>query len=188
MSKLPYACLALSLLCLPAAGGERYRIDAEHTYSSFEYLHWGLSLQRGRFDQNSGSIELDQETRSGALHIEIEAGSVNTGSEIFNKILRSENFFDTQTYPKILFDSDKLIFNEDQLTQIEGRLTIKDVTRPVTVEVTHFHCRFMLLYLSHTCGANGYTKILRSDYKVGRYVPFVSDEVTLYFSVEGIKE
>ena len=46
----------------------------------------------------------------------------------------------------------------------------------------------MLLYLKKACGANGYTRILRSDYKVDRYTPFVSDEVTLYFSVEGIKD
>ncbi|MBI3284123.1 MAG: YceI family protein [Burkholderiales bacterium] len=180
--------LALACLSLPVHSGERYQIDPEHTYSSFEYLHWGLSLQRGRFDKNSGTIELDLPAKSGALQIEIAADSINTGSEVFNKVLRSDNFFDVEKYPKIVFTSDKLIFNEEQLTQIEGQLTIKDITRPVTVQVTYFNCRFMLLYLKHSCGANGYTRILRSDYNVGRYVPFVSDEVTLFFSVEGIKE
>lgn len=183
-----YVFLILTCLCLPARGGERYRIDPEHTYSGFEYLHWGLSWQRGRFDKNSGTIELDWAARSGTLHIEIEANSINTGSPVFDKMLRSDSFFDAENFPKIVFDSDQLIFADDQLLQIEGRLTIKDVTRPVVVSVTHFNCRYMLLYLSQTCGANGYTKILRSDYKIGRFAPFVSDEVTLFFSVEGIKE
>jgi len=165
-----------------------YKIDPEHTFSSFEYQHWGLSTQRGRFDKNIGSITMDTDSKSGSINLEIEASSVNTGSEVFNRAMRSSNFFDTDNFPKISFSSDKLIFNEDKLSQVIGKLTIKNTTLPVTIEVTQFNCRFMILYLREACGANGYTKILRSDFKVGRYVPFVSDEVTLYFNVEAIKE
>jgi polyisoprenoid-binding protein YceI len=74
------------------------------------------------------------------------------------------------------------------LSQVEGNLTINDKSRPVVISITQFNCRFMLLYLKRACGANGYTKILRSDFAVDRFTPFVSDEVTLFFSVEGIKE
>ncbi len=184
-----FKLLLLSLLAaLPAHAAERYVVDSEHTYSSFEYKHWGLSLQRGRFDKNTGSIEIDNDSKTGKLQISIEADSINTGSEIFNKVLRSGNFFDVQKYPNIVFQSEKLIFTEDKLTQVEGELTIKDVKRPVMIDITHFECRFMILYLKRACGANGSTKILRSDFGVGRYVPFVSDEVTLSFSVEAIKE
>jgi polyisoprenoid-binding protein YceI len=180
--------LLLVVLSAQASAADRYKIDSEHTYSSFEYKHWGLSLQRGRFDKNIGFLELDVPEKNGAINIEIEANSVSTGSEVFNNIMRSDSFFETQKYPKITFNSTKFVFDDEKLTQIEGMLTIKDTTRPVVVEVTQFGCRFMLLYLKQACGANGQTKILRSDYKVGRYVPFVSDEVTLYFSVEAIKE
>ncbi|MFZ6862110.1 YceI family protein [Undibacterium sp. Ji67W] len=165
-----------------------YKIDPEHTFSSFEYQHWGLSTQRGRFDKNTGSITMDTESKSGTISLEIDATSVNTGSDVFNRAMRSSNFFDTENFPKISFSSDKMIFSEDKLTQVIGKLTIKNTTLPVTIEVTQFNCRFMILYLREACGANGYTKILRSDFKVGRYVPFVSDEVTLYFNVEAIKE
>ncbi|MFZ6757186.1 YceI family protein [Undibacterium sp. Ji50W] len=192
MLSTPLHHLALALItlagCLPAMALDRYLVDTEHTFSSFEYKHWGLSMQRGRFDKNTGSIELDTDNKSGSLQIDIDADSINTGSDAFNKILRSEGFFDVQKYPKILFQSSKLIFNEDKLVQVEGDLTIRDIKRPVKVDITHFECRFMILYLKRACGANGYTKILRSDYGVGRYVPFVSDEVTLSFSVEAIKE
>jgi polyisoprenoid-binding protein YceI len=182
--------LLLTLLSpnAPAQAGERYKIDPEHTYSSFEYKHWGLSLQRGRFDKNIGFLELDIPEKTGAINIEIDANSVSTGNDLFNTIMRSDSFFDALQYPKIIFNSTKFLFDEEKLVQIEGLLTIKETTRPVTVEVTQFGCRFMLLYLKQACGANGQTKILRSDYKVGRYVPFVSDEITLYFSVEAIKE
>lgn len=171
-----------------AQAADHYSIDPNHTYSSFEYQHWGLSTQRGRFDKNTGSIELDPDSNTGSVTIEIEADSINTGSDLFDKIMRSESFFDTQQFQKITFNSTKVVFEAGQMTQLEGTLTIKDAVRPVVIDITEFHCRFMPLYLKQACGANGYTKIKRSDYNMGRYAPFVSDEVTLYFSVEGIKD
>ena len=183
-----YLQVALCSFCLPLMAAERYQIDSEHTYSSFEYQHWGLSTQRGRFDKNTGSIELDLASKTGAVNLEIDTDSVSTGSDLFNKALRSESFFDAGNHPKIFFSSDQFVFTEDKLSQIKGNLRIRDITRRVTIDITQFNCRFMVLYLKQACGANGYTKILRSDYKIGRYVPFVSDEVTLFFSVEAIKE
>ncbi len=179
----------LSAMCQIAAAADRYKIDPTHTYSFFEYSHWGLSLQRGRFDRNSGFIELDVESQQGKVEIEIDATSVNTGNAPFDSALRSERFFDAEQFPKISFKSTQMHFDEKgQVLGLEGELTIKNVTKSVKFELTHFHCRFMPLYLSSACGANGYTKILRSDFDMGRFTPFVSDEVTLYFNVEAIKE
>ncbi|GGC72621.1 hypothetical protein GCM10011396_19720 [Undibacterium terreum] len=180
--------MTLAASAAGASAADRYIIDPEHTYSTFEYKHWGLSYQRGRFDNNSGMIELDMGGKTGAINIAIDASSVSTGSETFNKILRSDNFFDATQFPQILFKSSNMRFDGDKLVQVDGDLTIRGITKPASFEITHFNCRFMFLYFKQACGANGYTKILRSDFGVGRYVPFVSDEVTLSFSVEGIKE
>jgi len=182
------ACFLMASSCIAAHADEHYVIDPQHTFSSFEYQHWGLSAQRGRFDQNSGYIDLDLENKTGNILLEIDAGSVSTGSDLFDKIMRSETFFDVSHFQKIIFNSTKFIFDHDQLSQIEGNLTIKDSTHPVVLEVTQFSCRFMFLYFKKACGANGYTTILRSDYKMDRFAPFVSDEVRLYFSVEGIRD
>ncbi|MFZ6673725.1 YceI family protein [Undibacterium sp. Xuan67W] len=178
-----------SLVSASSYGTDRYVIDPEHTFSVFEYSHWGLSLQRGRFDKNSGVIELDLMNKTGSVQIDIDASSVSTGVALFDNNLRSTSFFDTAQFPKIAFKSTNLRFDDNaRLTGIDGELTIKGVTRPAKFELTQFNCRFIVLYLKSACGANGSTKILRSDFNVGRYVPFVSDEVTLYFSVEAIKE
>lgn len=167
---------------------DHYLIDPEHTFSYFEYNHWGLSLQRNRFDSTSGSIELDQAAQTGNIDIEINAASISTGSDEFNHTMQSSNFFDVENYPKISFKSSSLRFQDQQLTQVDGDLTIKGITHPITLEISHFNCRFMLIYGKRVCGANGSAKILRSDYKLGRFVPFVSDEVTLHISVEAVKE
>jgi polyisoprenoid-binding protein YceI len=187
------AALGVSLLVSllfssPAYAGERYKIDPAHTFSSFEYSHWGLSLQRGRFDTSSGFVELDLAAKTGAIAIVIASASVSTGSDTFNELMRSDSFFDAERYPKILFNSTRLVFDQEKLSQIEGVLTIKDINKAVVVDVSHFACRFMFLYMKQACGANGSTKILRSDYKMASYAPFVSDEITLYFSIEGIRE
>lgn len=186
------SCWLLLLLAIsfstPGFAAERYKIDPEHTFSFFEYSHWGLSMQRNRFDRTSGFIEFDQATETGQISIEIDAASVSTGTEVFNKILRSSDFFDVEKYPTVRFTSSRLIFDGANLKQVEGELTIKNVTRPVTLEITNFNCRFMLAYGKRACGANGFVKILRSDYSLGRFVPFVSDAVTLHIVVEAIKE
>lgn len=172
-----------------AVAADRYKIDPEHTYSTFEYNHWGLSLQRGRFDRNSGSIEIDFDNRSGSILIEIDAASISTGSSVFDSALRSSRFFDTGTYPKIVFKSTNIVFGEDKKPiALEGELTIKNISRNIRVELSQFNCRFMPLYFKNACGANGSAKILRSDFDLGRFTPFVSDEVSLSFSVEAIKE
>ncbi len=193
---MPWKCLMQTLIALfmatvaPTAFAEEstYRIDPEHTFTSFEYMHWGLSLQRSRFNRQSGTVTLDPDAKSGSVDLVIDAASIATGSDEFDKTLASSSFFDVGTYPTIHFKSGAMEFDGDQLVRVTGDLTIKDVTRPVTLEVNHFACRFMVLYLKHACGANGSAKILRSDFGLGRYAPFVADEATLYFSIEAIKE
>ncbi|MFA9273934.1 MAG: YceI family protein [Candidatus Aquirickettsiella gammari] len=172
-----------------ATAADRYVIDSTHTYSVFEYSHWGLSLQQGRFEKNTGFIEFDSDKRTGSVQLSIDAASVSTGNNLFDTTLRSGSFFDVETYPSINFISNNLVFDENNnVVAVEGDLTIKSITKKVRFALTHFRCRFMPLYLKSACGANGNAKILRSDFDVGRYTPFVSDEVTLYFTVEAIKE
>ncbi|GAC1324532.1 MAG: YceI family protein [Collimonas sp.] len=180
--------LMLTLDSSACFAADRYLIDPEHTFSYFEYNHWGLSKQRNRFDTTTGSIEIDQETHSGSIDIEIDTASISTGSDSFNRIMRSGDFFDAANYPKISFKSSSLHFEEKLLKQVDGDLTIKGITHPVTLEISNFNCRFMLIYGKQACGANGSARILRSDYKLARYLPFVSDAVTLHISVEAIKE
>ncbi|MDR3414074.1 MAG: YceI family protein [Formivibrio sp.] len=194
MNFRPIWILLLLALCSCAAAptragaGDRYTIDPDHTFSIFEYSHWGLSRQQGRFDRTSGFIEMDQDAGTGNLEIVIDAASINAGGELFNDTLRSSAFFDAARYPKITFQSSALQFVDRQLKKVDGDLTIKGITKPVVLEITQFNCRFMLIYGKRACGANATTKISRTDFNLGRYVPFVSDEVTLFIAVEAIKD
>jgi polyisoprenoid-binding protein YceI len=102
--------------------------------------------------------------------------------------LQGEDFLDSAKYPAITYKSTKFNFNGDKLASVDGNLTIKGVTKPVKLDVTSFMCMPHPMLKKEACGANAVAKIKRSDFGAGKYAPHVSDEVTLGFSIEAIKE
>lgn len=176
-------------LAAPAQGAERYRIDPLHTFALYEYSHWGLSRQQGRFDEVRGFVTLDPAAPGGGeVDLEIAAASVHSGNAGFDETLRGEDYFDVANHPTIMFRAKHLEFDGDALTRVHGELSIKGVSRPLSLAIDHYRCRFMPLYLRRACGANGSASLSRSDFGLGRYAPLVADEVVLRFAVEAIHE
>jgi polyisoprenoid-binding protein YceI len=170
------------------AAPEVFHIDPNHTAPRFEYSHFGYSTQVHRFDKTSGKIMLDRAAKTGSVEVSIDARSVNTGYALFNEHIQGEDFFDTVKYPSISFKSTKVKFKDDKPLAVEGDLTIKGVTRAVTLTVTSFHAMPHPILKKDAIGANAVTKIRRSEFNMGKYAPNVSDEVTLSLSVEAVKE
>lgn len=170
------------------AAPETYVIDNAHTFPRFEYNHLGYSTQVNRFDKTKGKIVLDRVAKTGSVNVEIDAKSINTGLPIFNAHLQAEDYFDTAKYPVITFKSDTVKFEGDKVVSVDGDLTIKGVTKPVTLNVTSFNCKPHPMNKKDACGANATTKIKRSDFNAGKGAPAVSDEVILTIPIEAIKE
>lgn len=187
MTKL--AVLALAAVALPAAAEQEiYVIDSKHTYPRFEYSHFGYTTQVNRFDRTSGRIVLDRAARTGMVDVTIDATSVNSGNSLFDEHLRGEDFFDVKNFPVITFKSRTLKFEGEKVASVDGNLTVKGITRPVTLAITSFKCMPHPLVKKDACGANATTRINRTDFNAGKYAPAVSDEVTLNIAVEAIKE
>ena len=170
------------------AAPETFNIDAGHTAPRFEYSHFGYSIQQHRFDKTSGKIVLDRAAHTGSVDVTIDATSVNTGLALFNGHIQGADFFDTAKYPAITFKSTAVKFDGDKPMAIEGNLTIKGVTKPVTLTVTHFHTMPHPMLKKDAIGANAVAKIKRSEFNMGKYAPNVGDEVTLTIAVEAVKE
>lgn len=170
------------------AAPETYNMDPAHTAPRFEYSHFGYSNQLHRFDKTSGKIVLDRAARTGSVEVTIDAKSVNTGLGLFNGHIQGEDYFDTARYPTITFTSTKVRFEGDKPAAVDGNLTIKGVTKPVTLTVTSFHSMPHPFVKKDAIGANATAKIKRSDFNMGKDAPAVSDEVTLSIAVEAIKE
>jgi len=188
MKKLVAIAVAASLSTAAFAASETYIIEGSHTMPRFEYSHFGYSTQVSRFDKTSGTITLDRAAKTGSVDVVIDAKSVNTGYPLFNEHIQGEDFFDTAKYPTITFKSKALKFDGDKLASVDGDLTIKGVTKPVTLTVTSFHCMPHPMRKKDACGANATTKIKRSEFNAGKHAPYVSDEVTLTIPVEAVKE
>jgi polyisoprenoid-binding protein YceI len=114
--------------------------------------------------------------------------SVNTGFTTFNGHIQAEDFLDTAKYPTATFKSTKVTFNGDKPATIDGNLTIKGVTKPVTLTVTSFHAMPHPMAKKDAIGANAYTTIRRSAFNAGKYAPHVADEVRIDIALEAIKE
>jgi len=184
------ATLIALAVCATAAQAapESYVIDNNHTFPHFTYSHFGYSSQTHKFDKTSGKVVLDRAAKTGSAEIVIDATSVNTGIPLFNEHLQGADFFDTAKYPTITFNSGKMTFKGDQPVSLSGDLTIKGVTKPVTLTITHFKCMPHPMLKVEACGANATTQIKRSAFNMSKYVPNVSDEVSLTLAIEAVRE
>jgi len=187
--RLAVASTFAAAVAAPAlAAPETFNIDGSHTFPRFEYNHFGYSTQQSRFNKTTGTITLDRAAKSGAVDVTIDTKSVDTGSDLFNGHIQGEDFFDTAKYPTITFKSTGVKFDGDKLASVDGDLTIKGVTKPVTLAVNSFHCMPHPMLKKLGCGANASTTIKRSDFGAGKHAPYVGDEVKLVIAVEAVQQ
>jgi polyisoprenoid-binding protein YceI len=113
-----------------------WNIDPTHSGVGFSIRHMVVSKVRGRFARFTGSVALDEEdpTRS-VVEATIEAASIDTGVEQRDAHLRSPDFFDAEKFPQLRFRSTQIERVADDRYRVVGDLTIRDVTRPVTLDV-----------------------------------------------------
>lgn len=188
IARLTAALLVSAAAASPAlAAPQTYVVDGTHTFPSFSYSHFGLSTQLSKFDKTTGTVTLDKEAKTGAVDITIDMKSVNTGYETFDGHIQGEDFLDTAKYPTATFKSTKVSFDGDKPATIDGELTIKGVTKPVTLKVNHFATMPHPMLKKETIGANASTVIKRSEFNAGKYAPHVGDDVTITVSLEAIQ-
>lgn len=188
MKRLAPLFLAIAAAAPAFAAPETYVLDNNHTFPRFSYTHLGYSLQMSRFNKTTGTVVFDKAARTGAVDIVIDAKSVDTGSSTFDEHIQGEDFLDTAKYPTATFKSTKVIFEGDKPATIEGNLTLKGVTRPVTLTVTSFQAMPHPMLKKDAIGANAWTVVKRSEFNAGKYAPYVGDDVRIDIALEAIKQ
>jgi len=188
MKKLIALAVAASFSSVVYAAPETYNLEPTHSMPRFEYNHLGYSIQLSRFDKATGSITIDRAAKTGSVDVTIDAKSVNTGFALFNEHIQGDELFATAKYPTITYKSNKVKFDGDKVVSVEGDLTVKGVTKPVTLTLSSFMCMPHPMVKKEACGATATAKIKRSDFNVSKAIPYVSDEVTLTLPVEAIKQ
>ena len=191
MKKLTKLAAAIALAASAAsafAAPETFNLDSTHSFPRFSYSHLGYSIQMSRFDKATGTVTLDKAAKTATVDIVIDTKSVSTGSTTFNEHIQGEDFLDTAKYPTATFKSTKVTFEGDKPAKIEGNLTLKGITKPVTLTVTSFHAMPHPMMKKDAIGANATTKVKRTDFNMGKNAPYVGDEVTIDIALEAVKQ
>jgi len=168
------------------AAPETFVIDNSQTSSQFSYRALGLSNQTHRFEKISGKVVFDAAAKTGSADVMIDAASVNTGNALLNEHIQAADFFDTANHPAIIFKSTRMTLDGDQ-SSMSGNLTIKGVTRPVTLAITNFQCMQDPTFKVDACGANATVTVRRSDFNMGKHAFLVSNDITLNLAIKAVK-
>lgn len=170
------------------AAPQTYALDSTHTFPRFSYNHMGLSKQILRFNKTTGTVVLDKQAKEAKVDVTIDMTSIDTGFDTFDGHIQGEDFLDTAKFPTATFKSTKVVFDGDKPVSIEGDLTIKGITKPVTLQVTSFFNGPHPMMKKDAIGANATAVIKRTEFNAGKFAPGVSDEVTLDIALEAIAQ
>ncbi|MEY2420340.1 MAG: hypothetical protein QOI95_407 [Acidimicrobiaceae bacterium] len=118
---------------VPAAG--TWVIDPTHSTVQFTARHMMISKVRGHFREFSGTITMAEVPEESFVDVVIMAASIDTGDQERDRHLRSPEFLDVERYPEIRYRSTTVQAAGEDHWAVTGELTIRDITRPVTLDV-----------------------------------------------------
>ncbi|MEL7537725.1 MAG: YceI family protein [Pseudomonadota bacterium] len=162
-----------------------YGLDKTHAYITFSYSHLGFSNPHVGFDNFDATLDLDSANpENSKINVVIDAASINSRVAKFDEHLNGDDFFDTANHPSISFDSTSVTKTGDNTFDVTGDLTIKGMTKPVTLAATINKAANHPMRKVPTIGISASTTLLRSDWGLGKFAPNVGDEVTIDIQVE----
>jgi polyisoprenoid-binding protein YceI len=183
------AALAALALTAGAAHAATYAIDPTHTNVTWEQTHFGTSTNRGTWSKESGTVQFDRAAKTGKVELTLDMASVTTNVPPFDKHLQSEEFFDAAKHPTATFVGDKFVFNGDKVSEVQGQLTLRGKTHPVTLKAVRFNCYDNPMLKREVCGGDFEATIKRSLWGVNWGLQMgVADDTKLTIQVEAVKQ
>lgn len=156
-----------------------YKVDPNHTQVFWSVDHLGFSVLEGGFGSPSGTLTLDPRNPNGAkLSLTFPMNAITTTSAMFKEHLSSPNWFDVAKFPEATFVSTKVVASGAN-AQVTGNLTIKGVTKPVTLQARFYGAGTNPMSKAETVGFAVTGTVKRSDFGLGNAAPVVDDAVKL---------
>jgi polyisoprenoid-binding protein YceI len=188
MNKYLAASVLLSATLTSTFAADSYTIDPASATASFDIPRVAFSSQRGFFKKTKGRVLLDLVAKKGSVEFIIDTRSIDMGSAAWTAHLADDELFDTKRFPTMSFKSDKLIFEGNNVVAAEGQFTMLGVTKPLKLLVTNFVCGISPIDQRSMCSGNVSANIKRSDFGLTKYIPVVSDEVSISVPVDAYKD
>mgnify|MGYP000090573146 CR=1 FL=1 len=183
------AALAAGVATAPAMAAD-YVIDTEGAHASinFRISHLGFSWTKGRFNDFTGSFSYDEANpEDSEVVVEIDVASIDSAHAERDKHLRSADFLDTNEYPDARFVSTSFNPTGDDTATLEGELTLKGVTRPVTIDVEKIGAGEDP-WGGYRVGFSGETEFQLKDFGIDYNLGPAAETVYLTLEVEGIRQ
>ncbi len=121
---------------LPRIETGSWVLEDQHTKIGFVAKHLMVTRVRGHFADFEGTVAIADDLNDSKIEVTIDAASITTGATDRDQHLRSGDFLDVANYPQLRFVSTEISRDGDQF-EITGDLTIRDVTRPITLQATY---------------------------------------------------
>ncbi|WP_203567617.1 YceI family protein [Aestuariimicrobium ganziense] len=170
-----------------------YNLDPSHTRLGFVTRHAMVTKVRGSFDEFEGTASGDgANPESAQIDVTIQAASFDSRNDQRDAHVRGEDFLDVEKYPTLRFTSTKVEVVDDDTLNVTGDLTIKDVTKSITIPFD-FEGEATDPFGNSRIGFEGRTKLSRKDFGLTWNAALetggvlVSDDITLELEISAIK-
>ena len=169
-----------------AAVSGTYQLDPSHTDVLAQWTHFGFSQPSAHFAISEGTLVYDAaDVSKSSVQVTLPVTAIDTFVDKLDEHLKSGDFFDVAAFPTATFKSTRVAAAGPNKLTVTGELTLKGITRPVTLDVTLNGAGEHPMLKKQAIGFSATGTIKRSDFGVGAYAPNVSDEVQLRITTEG---
>ncbi|MBL9057316.1 MAG: polyisoprenoid-binding protein [Rhodobacteraceae bacterium] len=189
MTRFAPLALIVALNAAPAfAEAEKYVLDPSHSQIVFTYNHLGYSTSTGMFSGFDGEIQFDQANpAASSVTVAFPVKTMLTGWQARFDHFMSPDFFDATEDEMVSFTSTGIEVTGEKTAKITGDLTLNGVTKSVVLDAVLNQAGEHPMEKKPWAGFSATTTLIRSDYNLGAFAPFVSDEVQVAISVEASK-
>ncbi len=169
-----------------------WNVDPKHSSVEFQVKHMGIATVKGFFGEFEGALEVGETLGESKAYGKVVVDSVTTRDEARDGHLKSGDFFDAATHTEITFASTSITGGSGDELTIEGDLTIRGVTKPITLKAT-VDGADTDPWGNERVGVEATTTIVRSDYgmsfnqALGSGNLLVSDKVKIILSLSAVK-
>lgn len=167
-----------------------YKLDSSHGNITWTVDHLGFSKYTGQFANVTAELSLNSANPlASTLTATVPLGDVLTTSAGLTRHLKNADFFDVENHPNATFVSRSITVDSSDATkaQVEGALTLRGVTKPITINVK-FNQAGPSMGGTYKAGFDGYATIKRSDFGISYGLPAIGDEVKLHIEGEFVRQ
>lgn len=188
MKSLAPAILAAVVAAPVLAAPVKYDVDTTHAQVGFSYNHLGFSTTTGMFGDITGTILFDKEDpAASSVEVAFPVASILTGFADRDAHFKSADFFDPAKGAVVTFRSTAIELTGETTGRITGELAMNGMTKEVVLDAVLNGAGEHPMLKQDWVGFSATTTLVRSEWGLGLYAPFIGDEVAIAISIEAGK-